>query len=71
MERQFRFHPAMRKTILYHADDAPETMLVDDLRVTAYGRGRLIVDRYAIGKDKDGQPRLEWIEFHGCVSWPK
>lgn len=59
----------MRKTILYH-DDA-QTMLVDDLRVRAYGRGRLTIDRYELGKDALGQPRFDWIEFSGCLSWPK
>jgi hypothetical protein len=69
LERQFRFHPDMGKTIVYH-DDA-ETMLVDDLRVGAYGRGRLTIERYSLGTDGKGQPRFEWIEFRGCVSWPK
>jgi hypothetical protein len=68
LEREFYFHPEMRKTIVYQ-DDA-ETMLVDDLRVRAYGRGRLTIERYAMGKDEKGQPRFEWIEFRGCVSWP-
>jgi len=69
LEREFYFHPAMRKTIVYH-DDA-ETMLADDLRVRAYGRGRLTIDRYELGKHEKGQPRFERIEFRGCLSWPK
>jgi hypothetical protein len=67
--REFYFHPDMRKTIVYH-DDA-ETMLADDLRVRAYGRGRLTIERYQLGVDEKKQPRFEWIEFSGCVSWPK
>jgi hypothetical protein len=67
--REFHFHPAMRKAIHY-SDDA-QTMLVDDLRVRAYGRGRLTIDRYSLGKDEKGQPRFDWIEFSGCVSWPR
>jgi hypothetical protein len=69
LERQFQFHPAMRRTIVY-SDDA-QTMLVDDLRVRAYGRGRLTIERYALGKDEKGQPRFEWIEFSGCLTWPR
>jgi len=69
LQRDFHFHPAMRRTIVY--DDDAVTMLVDDLRVQAYGRGRLTIDRYSLSKDGAGQPRFDWIEFSGCLSWPR
>lgn len=65
----FTFHPDARRTIVYH-DDAL-TMLVDDLRVASYGRGRLTIDRYSMSRDASGQPRFDWIEFSGCLSWPE
>jgi hypothetical protein len=65
----FTFHPDARRTIVYHEDAI--SMLVDDLRVEWFGRGKLTVGRHAVARADDGQPRFEWIEFSVCMSWPR
>lgn len=69
LDHPFHFHPEIGRSIV-DGDDSM-TMLVDDLRVEAYGRGRLRIERYSLGRDAKGQPRYDWIEFSGCLSWPR
>jgi len=65
----FDFHPEARRSMVY-SDDAT-TMLVDDLRLRSYGRGRVTIDGYSLTNTADGQPQFAWIAFTVCVSWPR
>lgn len=65
----FNFHPEARRNIVY-SDDAI-TMLVDDLRLRSYGKGRLTIDRYSLAQAADGQSQFAWIAFTVCMSWPR
>jgi len=65
----FHFHPEARRTIVYVDDTI--TMLVNDLKVRSYGRGRLTIDEYSLGSAGNDKEKFEWIEFSVCVSWPR
>jgi hypothetical protein len=65
----FEFHPEARRRIVYSDDST--TMLVDDVRIAAYGRGRLEIMRYELMAPEKGDPRFRWIEFNACLSFPR
>ena len=64
----FSFHPEARRTIVYSDDST--TMLVDDVRIDAYGRGRLTVTKYETAPASGGALQFRWIEFDVCLSFP-
>ena len=64
----FSFHPEARRSIVYSDDTT--AMLVDDVRIDAYGRGRLTVTRHETSTLPDGNKEFHWIEFKACLSFP-
>ena len=64
----FSFHPEARRSIVYSDDTT--AMLVDDVRIDAYGRGGLTVTRHETSTLPDGNKEFRWIEFKACLSFP-
>jgi hypothetical protein len=66
--RPFSFSPEVGRTIVVH--DAAESMLADDVRIEAYGRGVIEIRDYALAAPSQGQAGFAWLEFLACLSWP-
>jgi hypothetical protein len=66
--REFMFSPDVGRTMTYNLD----TLAEDRERAAAYGRGAFDVLAYEMTPRQLGEsPRLLWIKFAACLTWPQ
>lgn len=66
--RELIFSPEVGRTVLYD----PDTLARNRERVEAYGRASFDVVGYTMAPPQLGEePRLLWLKFAACLTWPK
>lgn len=72
LRREFIFSPKTRE-IVERRDEKGISVDIDDIHeIEKYGRGELVIEDYGLADLEEGMmPRMVYMKFRVCLSWPK